>query len=79
MPPQFGDVGPALRVEHEMRRALGVCPLAEILTVRAEDLDAVVLAIADEDAPVGRHGDTVRDEELAGAAARCAPRPLQLA
>src|SRR4029077_18583379 len=52
VPPQLGDVGPALRVEHEVSRPLGVRPLAEILAVRAEDLDAVVLAVANEDAAV---------------------------
>ena len=62
-----------------MGRALRVGPLGEVLAVRAEDLDAVVLAVADEDAPVRGDGDAVRQVELAGAAARHAPRPSELA
>src|SRR5687768_5489399 len=46
VPPQLGDVRASLRVEDEMRGALGVRPLAEVLAVGAEDLDAVVLAVA---------------------------------
>src|SRR5580765_4782009 len=46
-------------------RPLGVGPFREVLTVRAEDLDAVVLSIAHEDPAVGRGGDAVRQVELA--------------
>src|SRR5262252_5593564 len=62
-----------------MCRPLGVRPLAQVLAVRAEDLDAVVLAIAHEDAPVHRHRDAVGQEELAGPAPRRAPGALELA
>src|SRR5882724_7673402 len=79
VPPQLRDIGSALRVEDEVGWPLGVGPLAEVLAVRAEDLDAVVLAVADEDAPVRGDGDAVRQVELAGAGARDTPGLLQLA
>ena len=79
VPPQLGDVGAALRVEHQVGRPLRVGPLGEVLAVRAEDLDAVVLAVADEDAPVRGDGDAVRQVELAGTGARDAPGVLQRA
>src|SRR5919108_3870093 len=74
VPPELGHVGASGRVEDEVRRPLRVGPLAQILAVGAEDLDAVALAVADEDAAVGVDGDTVRDVELAGAGAGLAPR-----
>ena len=79
VPPQLGDVGAALAVEDDVRRPLRVGPLGQVLAVRAEDLDAVVLAVADEHAAVGGDGDAVRQVELAGPVARLAPRPLELA
>jgi hypothetical protein len=79
VPPQLGNVGASLRVEHEVGRALRVGPLAQILAVGTEDLDAIVLAVAHEHTAVGGDGDAVGDEELAGALARRAPRALELA
>src|SRR5262249_25707832 len=64
LPPELGDVRTPLSVEHEVRRTARVGPLGEVLAVRAEDLDAVVLAVAHEDATVGVHGDPVGEEEL---------------
>ena len=61
-----------------MGRPPRVGPLRQVLAVGAEDLDAVVLAIAHEHAPVRRHRDAVGQEELARARAGHAPRPLQL-
>ena len=37
-----------------------VCPLAEELPVRIEDLDPVILTIADIDSPAGINGNRVR-------------------
>src|SRR4029453_13371918 len=77
-PPELRDVRAALRVEHEVGRTLGVGPLREVLAVRTEDLDAIILAIAHEDPAVGRGGDAVGQVELARAFARDAPGLLQL-
>src|SRR5437867_1642646 len=79
VPPQLGDVGAALWVEHDVGGPLRVGPLAQVLAVRAIDLDPVVLPIADEDPSVGGRGDAVGQVELAGALAGHAPRPLELA
>src|SRR4029453_1822579 len=79
LPPEPRYVCATLAVEDDVRRAPGVGPLREVLAVRAENLDAIVLAIAHEDAAVGGHRDAVGQEELAGALARHTPRPLQLA
>src|SRR5262249_23210621 len=57
---------------------LGLGPLAQVLAVGAEDLDAVGLAIAHPHAPVGRASDAVRQPELARAVAGLAPRALEL-
>src|SRR5687768_13365459 len=65
LPPELGDVCAPLGVEHEVRRAARVRPLAEVLAIRTEDLDAVVLPVAHEDPAVGVHRDAVRQEELA--------------
>ena len=78
VPPQLRDVGAPLRIEHEVRRPLGVGPLREVLAVGAEDLDAIVLPVADEDAPVRGGRDPVRQDELAGPLAGHAPRALQV-
>src|SRR5882672_6058283 len=79
LPPELRDVGTALRVEHDVGRAARIGPLREVAAVGIEDLDAVVLAVADEDASVGGHGDAVGQEEFARALTRHAPRALQLA
>ena len=78
VPPELGDVGAALIVEHQVGGALGVGPLREVLAVGAEDLDAVVLPVADEDAPVRGGRDAVGQVELAGPGAGHAPRALPL-
>jgi hypothetical protein len=41
VPAELGDVRPALSVEDEVGRPLGVRPLSEILAVGVEDLDMV--------------------------------------
>src|SRR5262249_18096197 len=78
VPPELGDVGAALRIEHDVGGPLRVGPLAQILTVRAEDLNAIVLPIADEDPAVGGRGDAVGQVELPGTLAGHTPRPLEL-
>src|SRR2546426_7232627 len=78
MPPELRDEGAAFRVENEVGRALDVRPLAEILALGAEDLDAIILAVADIDAAVGAHRDAVGEIELAGPGSRDAPGALAL-
>src|SRR2546428_4469400 len=78
-PGQLGDDRDAALVENQLRRSLHVGPLGQELSVRAENLDAVVLPIAYEYAAVGVHRHAVRDHELAGAVARFTPRAPQLA
>ena len=56
----------------DVRRALHIVPLVQILTVRAEELDAVVLPVRDQHAPVRRHRDAVDEVELARPGARLA-------
>src|SRR2546425_3918820 len=73
LPPELRDVGASLAVEHQVRRASRVGPLGEVLAVGTEDLDAIVFAVADEDAPVGGDGDAVRQEELTRTLARHSP------
>src|SRR5215510_7131598 len=79
MPPEFAHVGPSLLIEDYMRRPLGICPLTQVFTIRAEDLDTVTLPITDEDAPISRHGNTVWQIKLPRASTRRAPRALELA
>jgi hypothetical protein len=47
VPRELGDVGVAVRIEAQMRRTLRLGPLAEVLAVRAKDLDAVGFAVTD--------------------------------
>src|SRR5262249_31387439 len=78
VPPELGDISAALAVEHDVGRALGVPPFGEVLAVGAEDLDPIVLPVADEDAPVGGGGDAVRQVELAGSDAGDTPGLFEL-
>src|SRR5439155_17044939 len=73
-PPQLRDVEAAIGTEHEMGRPLHVRPLREELPVRREHLDAVVLAVAHEDATIAEDADAVRDLELSRPGAGIAPR-----
>src|SRR5262249_45783863 len=79
LPPELGHVRPRLPVEHDVSGSPRVRPLAQVLAIRAEDLDPVVLAIADEHAAVHVHGDTMGQEELARALPWRAPRAPELA
>src|SRR5215510_8514657 len=78
VPPQLGDEGATLLVEDDVGGPLGVRPIAEVLAIGAEDLDAIVLPVADEDAPVGGHGNAVGEIELARSASGGTPGALQL-
>src|SRR5688572_145907 len=69
----------AVGVDHQVGRAGDVGPGGEVLAGRVEDLHAVVLAVAHEDAPVGVDPDAVRQVELARPVAGLAPRLEQLA
>src|SRR5262245_53580891 len=52
VPPELRDVSAALCIEYQMGRTLSVRPLREVLAVRTEDLDAIVLTVAHEDPAV---------------------------
>src|SRR6266581_1464115 len=54
-------------------RSAALLPLVEELSLRVEDLHAVVLSIADVDAALRVHADRVRQVELARACALRAP------
>src|SRR5439155_5619167 len=73
-PPQLRDAEAAIGTEHEMGRPLHVRPFRDELPVRREHLDAVVLAVAHEDAAITQHADAVGDPELSRSGAGLAPR-----
>ena len=66
-------------LDEDVLRPLHVGPLGEVLAGRAEDLDAVVLAIRDEDPPVGVDPGAVREVELAGTVPGLTPGLEELA
>ena len=66
VPSELGDERPPLPVEHDVGRTLGVVPLGQVLAVRTENLDAVGLAIADEDAPFPIQTSLYGASKLAG-------------
>src|SRR5262249_13633956 len=63
----FGDVDPA--------RTSKLPAFGDVLSILVEDLDPIVFAIADEQAPAGIEGDGVRLADLAGTGALPAPLP----
>jgi hypothetical protein len=71
---QLGDVDQPVAVDGDVRRTLHVVPLVQIVAVRAEELDAVVLAVGDQHAAVRRHRDAVDEVELPRPDARLTPR-----
>src|SRR5258705_1374586 len=78
VPRELGHVGAAHRIESEVRRPLRVRPFAQVLAVRAEDLDAIALTVTHKDAAFGIHRDAMRKIELARASTGLSPRSLQL-
>jgi hypothetical protein len=78
-PPQARDVYQPFVIYADIRRTLHVCPLIEVLAIKAKELDAVVLAVGDQHPPFGVDADAVRKVELAGASAWLSPRLDQLA
>ncbi len=68
------DVDVVLRVDEDSARAAELVPGVEQLAVLVEDLDAVVAAVADEQAALGIHRQRVRLVEVVGAVAELAPR-----
>jgi len=70
---QLGDVDQPVAIDGDVGRALHVVPLVQIVAVRAEELDAVVLAVGDQHAAVRRHRDAVDEVELPRPGARLAP------
>src|SRR5712691_2037761 len=78
-PDELADVDPIVVVDEDVLRSLNVEPVAEEGAIRAEDLDTVIFAVADEDSPVGVHPGAVRHTKLAVLRSRLAPRFAQLA
>src|SRR5262249_24941507 len=69
-----GHVEDVVAVDEEATRAPELLPFLEKFPVLVEDLDAVVGAVADEDAALGVDGNRVRRVELSGRRAFLAPR-----
>src|SRR6185436_10654481 len=69
----LGDDDRAARVEVDPERAVEAVPDVEDLAVLAEDLDAPVLAVVDEDAAVAVDRERVHEVELAAPGAVAAP------
>ena len=61
----FGDVDAAVLAVDPNGDGLVDVPLADVLAVEREDLDAVVLTVADDDVVVIEDGDVVREAEEA--------------
>ena len=76
--PKFDSESAEYRMSFlSMNKPLGLpnwVQLAMWLAVLVEDLHAVVLAVADEEAPLRIHRERVRVEKLSGSRARLAPR-----
>src|SRR6266545_1937071 len=74
---ELGDVHDPIAVNEDFSRLDKPIPFVEVLTFRREDLDAIVIAIANEN-PAVRLPYAVRTVELARTVARLAPREQQL-
>ena len=70
----FGDVEIVIPAAGDVVGTFHAGPLAEILSVRREDLDALVRPVADIKFAVVVKGDGVGQVKLAGAVAPLAPR-----
>src|SRR5258707_10975427 len=68
-----GDEDRVVLRDENAARAPELPPFVEERAVLVEDLDAVVLAVADEQAPARVHGDGVRFAELAAPRSFAAP------
>src|SRR5580704_2362019 len=77
-PPQLRHLRVAVGVDGDVAGPLHVGPLGEIPPVGVEDLDSVVLPVADVHPVVGAYGDAVRQVELARADPDRAPGRDQL-
>ena len=78
VPRQFRHVNIALGIKAQMRRALRIRPLFKELTIRAENLNAVDLAVAYPDAAIGGTRNAMRQTELAWSVAWPPPGTNQL-
>ena len=63
----IGDVDDVVSVDEDAARPAELVPLIEEVAVLVEDLDAIVLAVADEQPAARVDGDRVRHVELTGA------------
>ena len=74
VPSQARNINQPVLVYVDIRGALNVRPLIEILSVPGKKLNTVRLAAADHDALVGSDADSVRQMELARTGTGLAPR-----
>ena len=68
-----GDIHDVIAVDDDAAGPAELGELAEELAVLGEDLDAVVVAVADIQIALGIHRQAVRHAELAGPGARLSP------
>src|SRR5215471_19657010 len=76
---RVGDIDHVILVDEHAARAAELLPLGDELAVLVEDLQAVVLAVGDEESACLIHGEAVRRLELAGGGALAAPGGDELA
>jgi hypothetical protein len=72
-PPQTGYVHQAVIIDKHIGGALHVGPAVQILPLRAEYLDPLVLPVSDVDLPLWTYAYAVGKMKLSGAAARFPP------
>src|SRR5829696_3849197 len=75
----IGDIDDITFVDVDSARAAELCPLIKEFSVLVENLDAVVLAVPDEQPPSRIHRDRMRNVELPWSRALLAPSPDELA
>ena len=73
----FGDVYVVVLVDVEIVGAVQVRPLALVIALRIEDLEASVLAVQDQKAVAAVHAQAVGQGELARPCALLSPRVQQ--
>src|SRR5262249_52063318 len=75
----IGDVDDVVLVDEDAARPAELRPLVEVVALLIEDLDAVVLAVADEQPAARIHGQRVGNIDLARTGALLAPGLDELA